>query len=261
MFGFFSKFSKAKKYTLVISGWWTRWFYALGILKWLEDLWLDKNIENIYWVSAGGIAASYRAAWYSADQIFDLFIDFWLTSSLNLLPKKSIFKHDKLIKKFKTELPDTFEKLGKKIFLGCTDAKTAKYIVFDKWNLLEPLLGTLSIPWAFLPVEYGEYSLMDGWVINNFPVDIAKKNNPKNKIIWVFLNYFEHNQKINTLYDSLRIAFDILLRSHSLKQMKLVDHLFYKKIPLWTLELNKKKMTEMFNTWYKDCINYFKNKK
>lgn len=258
MFRFFSKFYRNKKYTLVISGWWTRWFYALGILKWLEELWIDKNIDSVYWVSAGWILASYRAAGYNADQIFDLFIDFGLRSSFNFLPKKSLFKHDKLIKKFKSELPDTFEKLGKKIFLWCTDIKKAEYILFEKGNLLEPLLGTMSIPWVFLPVEYKEYSLMDWWLINNFPVDIAKKNNPKNKIIWIFLNYFEHNQKINKLYDNLSIAFEILLRSHSLKQLKVVDHLFYRKIPLWTLELNKKKMKAIFNMWYNDCIEHFK---
>ncbi len=258
MFNFFSKLSWEKKYTLVISGGWSRWFYALGILKWLEELGLDKNIEAIYWVSAWAIVASYRAAGYSAGYIFDSFLDFGMTSSINLLPKKSLFKHDKLIEKFELDLPDTFEKLYKKVYIGCTDIKTSEYILFEKWNLSKPLLGSMSIPWVFCHVEYDKYSLADGWLVNNFPVDMAKKQYPKNQIIWVFLNYFNTNQEVKSFYGSLNIAFEILLRSQALKNLKLVDHLFYRKLDIWVLEMNKKKMRTLFDQWYGDCIEHFK---
>lgn len=258
MFRFFSHFKSTKKYTLVISGWWVRWFYALGILKWLEELGLDKNIEAIYWVSAGAIIASYRAAWYSAGYIFDSFFGFGLTSSINLLPKKSLFKHDKLIEKFNSELPDAFEKLDKKIYIWCTDIKTSEYILFDKWDLIKPLLGSMSIPWAFGNIEYEQYSLADGGLVNNFPVDIAKNKYPKNQIIWIFLNYFNTNQEIKSFYGSLNVAFEILLRSQAIRNLKLVDHLFYRKLDVWVLEINKKKMKSIFEQGYQDCMEYFK---
>lgn len=258
MFKFFSKFKSKKKYTLVISGWWVRWFYALGILKWIEELGLYENIEAIYWVSAWAIVASYRAAGYSAGYIFDSFLDFWLRSSINLLPKKSLFKHDKLIEKFSLELPDTFEKLYKKIYIWCTDIKTSEYILFEKWDLIKPLLGSMSIPWVFSHIDYDKYSLADWWLVNNFPVDVAKKQYPKNQIIWIFLNYFSTNQEVKSFYGSLSVAFEILLRSQALKNLILADHLFYRKLDVWVLDINKKKMKLIFEQWYQDCLEYFR---
>jgi predicted acylesterase/phospholipase RssA len=32
----------------------------------------------------------------------------------------------------------------------------------------------MSIPWIFPPVKYEDYSLIDWWVLNNFPVDLEK---------------------------------------------------------------------------------------
>jgi NTE family protein len=41
----------------------------------------------------------------------------------------------------------------------------------------------MSIPGIFPPVKYDKYSLVDGGVLNNFPVDVAKKDYPNHEII------------------------------------------------------------------------------
>jgi NTE family protein len=41
----------------------------------------------------------------------------------------------------------------------------------------------MSIPGVFSPVKYLDFSLVDGGVINNFPVDLAKKQYPSHEII------------------------------------------------------------------------------
>jgi NTE family protein len=64
-----------KKYTLVISWWGTRGFYALGILKGLEELWYKDKIEAIYGVSVGALIGSYWSAGYSAQEIYTMFFN------------------------------------------------------------------------------------------------------------------------------------------------------------------------------------------
>jgi predicted acylesterase/phospholipase RssA len=116
----------------------------------------------------------------------------------------------------------------------------------------------MAIPWIFPPITSGKYTLIDWWITNNFPVDIAKKEHPRKKIIWIYLNKFIENQKIDTLIENLTVSYEILLRASSLKKFKLVDHLFYKNIKIKILDTNKKGMEKLFIEWYKDCLKEFK---
>ena len=95
-----------KKYTLVISWWGTRGFYALGILKWLEELGYKDKIEAIYGVSVWALVGSYRAAGYSAQEIYAMFFDanpFGITS-INIFSKKSLLRLNYFEKKFTQDL-------------------------------------------------------------------------------------------------------------------------------------------------------------
>jgi predicted acylesterase/phospholipase RssA len=252
--------SKKKEYVLVISWWWSRWFYALWILKWLEELWLKGRIKAIYGVSAGAILASYRSAGFSAEEIFDIFFHarpFSLTS-FNLLSKKSLLKTNYFENQFKKDLPKKISDLKIKTYIWVTNATTGKYVLFDKGDLPTILLGSMSIPIVFPAVKYKDSYLMDGWATNNFPADLAKKKYPSTEIIGIALNKFKDNQKIETIINAVSVSFEILLRNSTVEYLPFVDHLFYKKIPLNVLDINTKKMKKVYNDGYKDCIAYFK---
>ena len=118
----------------------------------------------------------------------------------------------------------------------------------------------MSIPWIFPSVSYDKYSLVDGWALNNFPVDLAKQDYPNHEVIWIALNKFQMNQKINSAFDNLIITFEVMMRSKLLENTKLVDYLFYKELPIPILSLNKKQMQEAFALWYKDWKRMFKKK-
>lgn len=250
-----------KKYTLVISWWGTRWFYALGILKWLEELGYREKIKVIYGVSAGAILASYWAAWYTAQQIFDSFFtdrSFGI-SSINILSRKSLLKFNYIEKKFTKDLPSKITDLKIPVYIWTTDTNTGTFKLFTTGELIPILLGSISIPWIFPVVKYHNYILMDGWASNNFPVDRAKKKYPNNEIIGIALNKFKENQEIKTIFDNLSVSFEILLRNHTIENMWMVDHLFYKDIPLGVLDTNKKNMHKAYLDGYKDCMEHFKN--
>lgn len=115
----------------------------------------------------------------------------------------------------------------------------------------------MSIPGVFPPIKYKNYNLIDGGVLNNFPVDMAKQICPKNKIIGITLNKFEENQEIKSMIDNLMLSFEIMMRSKPLENNKNVDYLFYKKIHISTLSLDKKKMQSAFDMGYEDCLKKF----
>ena len=255
----FSFIPKKKKYTLVISWWGTRWFYALGILKWLEELGYKDKIEAIYGVSVGALVGSYWSAGYSAQEIYDMFFDerVFGISSINIFSKESLLRFNYLEKKFTKELPQKLSDLKIKTYIWTTDTKMGTFRLFDTGDLIPILLGSIAIPGIFPVIHYQKYILMDGWATNNFPIDVAKEKYPNNEIIGIALNKFKENQTIKNIFDNLSVSFEILLRHHTIENMWIVKHLFYKDLPLKVLDINKKNMHKAYLEGYKDCREHF----
>ena len=260
MFNFLKTFSNKKEYVLVISWWGARGAYALGVLKWLEELGMDKQIKAIYGVSAWAIIGAYWAAGYTAWDIYERFVDMFSfgITKINFLPKASLLKTDFLKKIFTQDLPDQFEKLGTPLFVGAADAGTAEFQLFSKGNIVEPLLGSMAIPGIFPHVPYNDMQLVDGGTLNNFPIDIAKANYPKHKIIGIALNKFHPHQKISTIFDTLLIGFDLLLKAQVVNKFTFVDHLFYRDLGVKVLDTKERDMRRIFQLGLDDCLQHFK---
>lgn len=250
---------KKDKYILVISGGGVRWFYALGILKALEELWMRDKIDAIYGVSAGSIVWSYWAAWYNAQEIFDFLINTKVLSwkTFNFKMGKSLLSHDFLKDRFTQDLPKTFGELKKKMYIGAVDTRKAQFQVFDNGDLITPILASMSIPGVFPPVDYKEFSLVDGGVLNNFPVDLAKERYPHHKLIGIYLNKFLEDQKIKNIFDGLSLTYEILLRWPSLPKLDIPDYLFYRDLDIPILSIDLKKMKQIFLMWYADGLKEF----
>ena len=255
------KLKKHKRKILVISWWWARWTYALGILKAIEECWVDKEIDAIYWVSIWAIIWSIRLNWMEAEDIFEKITKLSITDFYwrEILKKSWGLISNKKIKLLLDDyLPSSFEELKTPFYAWCVDTNTAEYKLFNNWNLRKIVLWSMAIPGIFPAVKYWEYSLVDWWVLNNFPADIAKQHYPNHEIIWIALNKFKTNQKIKSSLDNLQITLEVIMRSKLLENTKLVDYLFYKDLPISVLSLNKKQMHEAFTLWYQDWIKMFK---
>lgn len=257
-----SKENEESKKILVISWWWFRWTYALWIMKAMEKYDIYWKLDAIFWVSIWAIIWSTRANGIKSEEIFRVLTnlslkDFYWSDVL----KKSwgFISNKKIISILEKYLPTDFESLKIPFYAGCVDTNTAEYKLFNKWDLQKIVLGSMSIPGVFPPVKYWEFSLVDWWVLNNFPVDLAKKQYPNHKIIWIALNKFQTNQKIKSAFDNLLINFEVIMRAKLIQNTKLVDYLFYKDLPIQVLSLNKRQMHEAFALWYEDWIKMFKD--
>lgn len=249
-----------RDYVLVLSGWWFRWFYTIWVLRWLEELWLDTEIKAIYWVSIWAIVWSLRASGKKADEIYDLLSAMTLGKFYsNDIFRKTwwLLSNKKIQQQIQQHIPASFSDLKKKMYIWAVDTNTAQYHLFSSWDLQQIVLWSMSIPGVFPPVKYKNYCLVDWWILNNFPVDLAKQRYPHNKIIWIALNWFEKDQVINTVRDNLMVNFQVILRSKLVEDTKKVDILFYREIPIWVLSLDKEKMQKAYKMWYKDCMKKF----
>jgi len=252
--------SKQKWTILVISGGGFRWAYALWIMKAMEEKNIYEKLDAIYWVSIWAIVGSLWANGIKAEKIFKLLTsisikDFYWKEIL----RKSwwLVSNKKLLSMFEELLPQTFEELKIPFYAWVVDTNTAEFLLFHSWDLRKIVLWSMSIPGIFPPVPYEKHSLVDWWVLNNFPVDLAKLDYPNHEIIWIALNKFQTNQKIKSAIDNLAINFEVMMRSKLIENSKLVDYLFYRELPIWTLSLNKKEMQEAFKLWYEDWIKKF----
>ena len=258
------KSNKSKRKILVISWWWARWTYALWIMKAMEECNIKSEIDAIYGVSIWAIVWSVWSNGMEAEEILELLTslsvrDFYWR---DILTKSWWFVSNKKIESLLSEyLPKNFEDLKIPFYAWTVDTNHAEYKLFHEWNLRKIVLGSMSIPGVFPPVKYWEYSLVDGGVLNNFPVDIAKNDYPNHEIIWIALNKFQTNQRIKSAFDNLWVNFEVMMRSKLLENTKYVDYLFYRELPIQVLSLSKKQMHETFALWYEDWIKMFKKNK
>ena len=255
------KQNKTKRKILVISWWWARWTYALWIMKAMEECWIKEKIDAIYGVSIWAIIWSVWSNGMKAEEIFELLTNLSVRDFYwrDILSKSGGFISNKKIESLLNEyLPKSFEDLGISFYAWVVDTNKAEYKLFHEWDLRKIVLWSMSIPGVFPPVKYWNFSLVDWGVLNNFPVDIAKKDYPNHEIIGIALNKFQTYQKIKTAFDNFLINFEVMMRSKLLENTKFVDYLFYKDLPIQVLSLNKKQMHEAFALWYEDWIKMFK---
>ncbi|MEM1328782.1 MAG: patatin-like phospholipase family protein [Bacteroidota bacterium] len=66
---------------------------------------------------------------------------------------------------------DDFEELQLPFYCVAVDLKSGDPIILDKGYLPDALLATMAIPGLFQPVKIDDYLLVDGGVLNNFPVN------------------------------------------------------------------------------------------
>ncbi len=119
----------------------------------------------------------------------------------------------------------------------------------------------MAVPGIFAPVEYEKHLLVDGGVTNNFPIDYARKQHPKAKMIGILLGKFKTNQKVNNLMDTLMVSYEILLRGRLNPTLNEADLLFYRNFSMGTFENSEKKLIQLFDQGYQDGIATFKTLK
>jgi len=197
----FRIFKKKKvKWALVLMGGGSRGLAHIGILDILQKNGLTPDI--IAGTSMGGIIGGLFASGISPTKLKEIANDFNLNNFIErpnipfLSKKKQISVLDflklesyknRLLKKLGLNIEDRMEaylrsligeicieELPVKFVCNAVDLISGKEIIFEKGKLYKALRATMSLPIIFEPARVNGMLLVDGGVLDNAPVEIAK---------------------------------------------------------------------------------------
>lgn len=194
---------KDLKVGLVLSGGGAKGLAHVGVLKILEEA--GVRVDYIAGTSMGAIVGGLYASGYSADQLNAIFanIDFDRIIQDDLPRSAKTFYEKEDAERYALTLPfddfklsfpsalskgqnsynmlarildhvshvDDFSKLPIPFFCIATDAEKGQQVILDKGYLPEALSASAALPTLFSPVMIKDQLLIDGGVVNNYPVE------------------------------------------------------------------------------------------
>lgn len=204
VYGFSQEIDKKDiKVGLVLSGGGAKGLAHIGALKVIDSLGI--RVDYVAGTSMGAIIGSLYASGYSGKELDSVFklIDFNTLISDDL-PRTSKAFHEKNnseryaitlpFSNFKIKLPSAlsrgqnvygliskltlnvsgikdFSKLPIPFFCIATDVETGKEVILDTGNLAQAVMASGALPSLFQPVMINDQMLIDGGVVNNYPID------------------------------------------------------------------------------------------
>ncbi|MBL7810711.1 MAG: patatin-like phospholipase family protein [Bacteroidetes bacterium] len=155
---------------LVLSGGGARGFAHGGVLQAMEEAGLKPDV--IAGTSAGALAGALYAAGMKPRHILDLLKRSKYFSWRNLnFTKDGVFSMNPLKKTLQMVLPENFEDLEIPLYITNTNLSKGTCEIIHSGPLLEPLLASACIPAVFKPIATERGVLVDGGIMNNFPVE------------------------------------------------------------------------------------------
>lgn len=201
--------AERKKVGLVLSGGGAKGAAHIGVLKVLEEA--EIPIDYIAGTSIGSIVGGLYAIGYSASQLDSVVkAQNWSFLLSNEVPKGyGIFRGKDVDGRYVLSLPynlkkkisliptgyingqniinffsgltigyhelESFNKLPIPFACVAADLISKKEVVINKGSLPLAMRSSMSIPGVFLPVDMDSMLLIDGGVLNNFPVNVVKE--------------------------------------------------------------------------------------
>jgi NTE family protein len=214
---------------LVLSGGGVRGIAHIGAIKALEEQGIIPTI--IAGTSAGAIVGALYASGRTPDQIVDFFKSANPFSISNYAVNKPGFVNsEKLYAQFKAVLPqDTFEALHIPLAITATNILDGTLRVFREGALIKAVLASAAFPGVFTPVQIADAYYVDGGTLNNFPVDLIRKE--CKTLIGVYVNPFEKVAITNLkyFYNVVERSFQIRSASESMAKFPMCDLLICPK--------------------------------
>ncbi len=197
-----------KKIGLVLSGGGAKGFAHIGVLKVIDSL--NIKVDYVAGTSMGAIVGSLYASGYSGQQLDSIFRGLDFDNVINdILPRsaRTLYERENNEKyaiilpfeNFQLKLPSAlsrgqnvfglmskltlhvseikdFDKLPIPFFCVATNVENGKGVILDSGSLARSVTASGALPSLFQPVEIDGKLLIDGGVVNNYPVDelIAK---------------------------------------------------------------------------------------
>lgn len=198
---------------LALSGGGVRGVAHIGVIKALEEHGISPT--HIAGTSAGAVVGALYAYGYNYKEIFEFFKKVQIFDFRKYaINKPGIIDVEKYYGFFQEYfIIDNFSALKKPLLITATDILKGKLEIFRKGELIKPLMASAAFPGVFAPVKINNSYYIDGGTLNNFPVNLLKKD--CDKIIGVYVNVF------NTITISdLKHSYNVIERAVKLRSVK-----------------------------------------
>ncbi len=203
------KESKNPRVGLVLSGGGAKGLAHVGVLKTLDSL--GVRVDYIAGTSMGAVVGALYASGYTGQQLDSII----RSTNFNLLISDKVPRNSKTFyerknsekyvltlpfNNFKIQLPSSisrgqnvfnllskltlnvsgindFSKLPIPFYCVATDIQSGEEVILDHGNLAQAIAASSALPTLFQPVKLNNKLLMDGGIVNNFPVNgLLSKN-------------------------------------------------------------------------------------
>ncbi|MDX1530763.1 MAG: patatin-like phospholipase family protein [Rhodothermales bacterium] len=184
---------------LVLGGGGARGLSHIGVLKVLEREGLEPDV--LAGASMGGLLGAAYASGVRAERLEQEILNLSRASKLIRLADwiptvRALFSGRKfeafLTKQMGADL--RFGDLRRPLALTTVDLHSGREVVFTEGSVVAAMRATMSIPGVFAPVEHGPYRLVDGGILNNVPVDLARELGAEVVVAVDVLPYFSENR-------------------------------------------------------------------
>jgi NTE family protein len=248
------KRNEMKKFGYVLSGGGSRGFAHLGVIKFLEELGIKPYA--IAGTSAGAIAGALYAAGKRPEEILDLFKESKLFGWSTLTREKTGFFSMDSLKTMLNEAveKDDFAALKVKLFVASTDLVEGKSVIFSNGKLVEAVIASASVPVVFHAVKSGGKMLVDGGILNNFPVEPL--SGICDVIIGSFVNKIEKGVSHNYFLESFNVlerCFHLAISNSAYSKVNNCD--VFIEVPLSDFGMfDIKRANEIFDIGYNTAL-------
>ncbi len=85
-----------------------------------------------------------------------------------------LIDHDVIERALERDAPETFEELAVPFAVNTVDIERGELLTYSSGPLRHPVCASNAFPGLFVPVRFQGRHLLDGGILNNFPVDVAQ---------------------------------------------------------------------------------------
>tara|TARA_R110001583_G_scaffold194982_1_gene368073 strand:- start:704 stop:1486 length:783 start_codon:yes stop_codon:yes gene_type:complete len=246
---------------LVLSGGGVRGIAHIGVIKALQEN--NINPTHIAGTSAGAIVGALYASGCSWEKMLDFFNSIQLFGfNKYAINKPGFIDTEKFYNSLAPFFPDDdFKSLKKILYITATNLLNGELKIFNKGELIRPILASAAFPGLFTPVKIENAYYIDGGTLNNFPVDLISRY--CDQIIGVYVNPFN---KLNT--NDFKHSYDVVERALKIKNGN-ESYLKFEACDLLIspIDLNNystfyvKNSEEIFNLGYNNAIKILEGEK
>jgi len=254
-----------KNYALALWWWAARWLAHIGILQYIEE----KNIEinEISWTSMWAVVAWFYAIWKSVEEMKEF------AKSINYLSmwdpdfKTGLLKWKKIEKKLTEIFWDlNIEDTKIPLKIVATNLETAEVKVFEKWNIVDAIRASISLPWIFIPKTIDANMYIDGWIMMSLPIDILNNKNviaisalkinkwpvvKQKSFLWIsFKTWFWKNN-----IEIIKRSAILMMKSNEDSSLRTKwKNIFFLRPEFWNLDIaDFNKVDEFIELWYSEA--------